>query len=177
MLWGIAAWRRGLLEGNPRLLDRVMILGVVIWVAALLLGNGQAATIPLAFAYGAALLRWNPHAPWIAAGGQMALTNYLTQSIVFGFVFYGYGLGRFGTMGVGVTLLAGAIFYCIQLAWSRWWLRRFRSGRSSGCGVRFRTSDGSHSCARTLRNNILIQSDREESRHGSRGKLAVSNKG
>jgi len=90
--------------------------------------NEQITTIPLALAYGAAILLWNPHAPHVGAAGQMALTNYLIQSMVLGFVFYGYGLGLFARLGVGVTLAGGIVFYCAQLAGSRWWLRRFYSG-------------------------------------------------
>ena len=58
----------------------------------------------------------------------MALTNYMLQSIVFGFVFYSYGLGWFASVGVGAALVGGLVFYLTQLAWSRWWLRRFYFG-------------------------------------------------
>lgn len=58
----------------------------------------------------------------------MALTNYLLQSIFFGFVFYSYGLGWFARLGIGITLAGGLAFYCAQLAWSRWWLQRFCFG-------------------------------------------------
>ena len=128
MLWGVAAWRRGFLEGNQRLWRWVMILGAAIGITGLSLRSEQVATIPLALAYGAALLLWNPHAPWVAAAGQMALTNYLLQSVIFGFVFYNYGLGWFARLGVGITLVGGVVIYCAQLAWSRWWLRRFYFG-------------------------------------------------
>jgi uncharacterized protein len=128
MLWGVAAWRSGFLEGDRRLWWLIMGVGAPIGLAGSLAGNGEIATVPLALAYGAAVLLWNLHAPWIAAAGQMALTNYLLQSIIFGFVFYSYGLALFGTWGSGLTLFTGAVFYTIQSAASRWWLGRFYFG-------------------------------------------------
>ncbi|MFL6446285.1 MAG: DUF418 domain-containing protein [Bryobacteraceae bacterium] len=128
MLWGVAAWRRGLLEDHGRLWRWILSAGAAIGVVGLRLRYEEAAAISLAFAYAAALLLWNPHAPSIAAVGQMALSNYLLQSIVCGFAFYGYGLGLFGRVGIGLTLAGGIALYCTQCAASRWWLRRFYFG-------------------------------------------------
>jgi protein-S-isoprenylcysteine O-methyltransferase Ste14 len=94
----------------------------------ILTGDDRIGTIPLALAYFAAILLWNPPMPWVAAAGRMALTNYLLQFVVFGFIFYGYGLGQFGSWGVGLTCAAGLVFYCAQLAASHWWLQRFHFG-------------------------------------------------
>lgn len=64
----------------------------------------------------------------LAATGRMALTNYVAQSVLCTFVFYGHGLGLFeqveavGQMGVVLAV------WTVQLAWSPWWLRRFRFG-------------------------------------------------
>lgn len=60
--------------------------------------------------------------------GRTALSNYLLQSALAGFFFYGYGLGYFGTLNLtGVVGVALAIC-TVQLIWPRWWLRRFRFG-------------------------------------------------
>ena len=128
MLWGVAAWRRGLLQSNRRLWRWVVVLGAVIGCAGLVLDIDEVSAIPLALAYGGGLLLWNPRASAVAAAGQMALTNYLLQSVVFGFVFYGYGLGWFARIGVAAAMVGGMIFYCVQLAWSAWWLRRYCFG-------------------------------------------------
>mgnify|MGYP002777065445 CR=1 FL=1 len=64
----------------------------------------------------------------LAPAGRMALTNYLMQSVICAFIFYGYGLGLFGQIGrtgqVGIVL---AVFIA-QVAFSHWWLARFRYG-------------------------------------------------
>jgi len=63
-----------------------------------------------------------------AAVGRMALSNYLLHSIILTTVFYGYGLGlygsisRFGQMGFVVAVIV------LQLLLSPWWLARYRFG-------------------------------------------------
>ncbi len=63
-----------------------------------------------------------------AAVGRTALTNYLLQSALAGFIFYSYGLGWFGTLGPGGTAGVAIAICAVQLACSRWWLERFRFG-------------------------------------------------
>ena len=64
----------------------------------------------------------------MAAAGQMALTTYLTQSIVCTLLFYSYGLGWYGSVGFTGMFLITVILYPIQMAVSTWWLSRFRYG-------------------------------------------------
>ncbi|ULU24980.1 DUF418 domain-containing protein [Dyella terrae] len=60
--------------------------------------------------------------------GRMAFTNYLLQSVIFSWVFFGYGLGYFGRFGLAGTLLFGTVVYGSQMVFSVWWLRRYRFG-------------------------------------------------
>jgi uncharacterized protein len=61
--------------------------------------------------------------------GRMALSNYLLQTVLASFVFYGWGLGLWGRAGpIAETLLALALFVFVELPLSRWWLGRFRWG-------------------------------------------------
>jgi uncharacterized protein len=60
--------------------------------------------------------------------GRMALTNYLTQSMICTFIFYGYGLGWFGKVGATYGILIALGLFSIQLYWSRWWLARYNWG-------------------------------------------------
>ena len=77
-----------------------------------------------------------------AAVGQTALTNYLLQTVLCTTIFYGHGLGWFGSVDrVGqMGVVAGV--WALQLIASPLWLRRFRFGpaewawRSLTYGVR-----------------------------------------
>jgi uncharacterized protein len=64
----------------------------------------------------------------LAATGRMALTTYLTQSIVCTLLFYSYGLGWYGTVGFTGMFLITLILFACQMAASTWWLARFRYG-------------------------------------------------
>lgn len=64
----------------------------------------------------------------LAAGGRMALTNYIGQSLIGTFVMYGWGLGRFATWSGTERLLFVLVVFMAQLALSRLWLSRFRFG-------------------------------------------------
>ncbi|MFJ2440643.1 MULTISPECIES: DUF418 domain-containing protein [unclassified Streptomyces] len=88
----------------------------------------------LTAAYVATLLRFFRTTPGarlaevLARPGRMALTNYLSQSLLCVLIFTGVGLGLVGRVPyAGVIGIALAI-YSVQLAWSAWWMRRFRMG-------------------------------------------------
>ena len=64
----------------------------------------------------------------LAAVGRMALSNYLTHSIVCSTLFYGYGFGLFGTINrTGLAAIVLAI-WTFQLIVSPIWLKYFRFG-------------------------------------------------
>ena len=65
---------------------------------------------------------------WIAPVGRMALTNYLMQSIIATFIFYGHGLGLFGTVGRAAQWPFIIGIWVLQILYSRWWLKRFKFG-------------------------------------------------
>ncbi len=64
----------------------------------------------------------------LAPAGRMALTNYLTQSLVCALVFTAYGLGWMGRVSPAGCVLIASILFAVQLAASRLWLRRFSYG-------------------------------------------------
>ena len=63
-----------------------------------------------------------------AAVGQTALTNYLLQTVLCTLVFYGHGLGWFGSVDRVGQLGVVAAVWTVQLVASPLWLRRFRFG-------------------------------------------------
>lgn len=64
----------------------------------------------------------------LALVGRMPLTNYLMHSVVFALLFYGYGLGLFYRIGPALSLPIAFTLYGIQVAYSNWWMKRFRFG-------------------------------------------------
>jgi uncharacterized protein len=88
----------------------------------------------LCFAYVLGILlllqdeRWRQRLTPLAAVGRMALTNYLTHSILFTTIANGYGLGLYGRVGPAAGLVMALALYAVQVVLSNWWLRRFRFG-------------------------------------------------
>ena len=63
----------------------------------------------------------------LAPAGRMALTHYLLQSVVSALIFFGGGLGLWG-LSRSLQLLYVVLFFALQVAFSHWWLARFRYG-------------------------------------------------
>src|SRR5437016_5241722 len=71
---------------------------------------------------------WRRLLALLAPVGRMALTNYLMQTVISVFIFYGYGFGQFGRLGATkATLIALAIFL-FQILMSALWLKYFSYG-------------------------------------------------
>jgi uncharacterized protein len=136
MLWGAAAWRSGVVRepGEHRMgMRRGVVAGGVLGIVASSLGVDWIASLLIAFTYVSVTLLVltrdrASRLPGFAAVGRMALTNYLMQSVILGFVFYGYGLGLFGRLGAAWGAFIAIMLYATQLLFSRFWLRRFRFG-------------------------------------------------
>jgi uncharacterized protein len=71
---------------------------------------------------------WQPRLNLLASVGRMAITNYLLQTVICTLLFYGYGLGFYGKIGVAGGILLTTLIYSIQIPVSVWWLKRFRFG-------------------------------------------------
>jgi uncharacterized protein len=101
------------------------------------LGGAQSLLPPLAalttaVAYAAALLLLLRTPPGAAVGrvlapmGRMALTNYLTATVLFLTVGTALGIDSFDDAPAIAGLTVGILV--VQALWSRWWLARFRYG-------------------------------------------------
>ena len=90
--------------------------------------------LPLAFVYLSMLILWGDgdRLPWLQTRlqevGRLALSNYLLQSILCGFIFFGFGLGLYGKLPPAATLAVVLVVWIVQIVVSRWWLTRFRLG-------------------------------------------------
>ncbi len=149
MLCGVAAWRGGVFADSPKQrvwLKRFCLMagilgalttGAQLWAKetgqplhGILNWFAPYDAVLLAGAYGAGLWLWlTAHqSRWLGAGGRMALSNYLMQSVIFSLLFYGFGLGWFGKAGSAVAALLGVTVFVAQLCVSLWWLRRYQFG-------------------------------------------------
>ena len=124
----------------------LLMSGIYAWSAT----NGQPwgltvhsllyamSVIPLAFCYVAAFCllyvkniehrQLSAFFTMLAAPGRMALTNYISQSLIGILLFYGLGFGlgtQFGLIYIELTALS--VFF-VQIVLSRLWLRYFRFG-------------------------------------------------
>lgn len=152
MLIGVALYRTGVVTGerSPAFYRRAVVRGLAIGLplsaggfalvaasdfspAVALAGAvpNTLATFPLAFAYLGLIALWNGRAAtWlhhrVRAAGRMALTNYLTQTIlgviVLRTLFDPDDLTR-SWLAVFIVVV-----WALQLAWSGPWLARFRYG-------------------------------------------------
>lgn len=133
-LLGVFAWRTGILRNPPRRLLSIGAPCIGLGAALILAGAEPLGTILLALGYGAAIIgianleSGKKLLGWAAPLGRMAFTNYLAQSLIFGWIFYGYGLGLFGRLGVTEALAIGLAVYAGQVLFSAWWLSRYRYG-------------------------------------------------
>jgi uncharacterized protein len=149
-LFGALVWRCGILRRasqHRRLLFGVAVGGVLIGAALTLAAEGYApfgwrareaierlGGVILASGYAAAVIglvsvpAGQRMLAWAAPVGRMAFTNYLAQSLILGWIFYGYGLGLFGRSSVATALTIGVVVYAAEAAVSAWWLGRYRYG-------------------------------------------------
>ena len=152
MLIGVALYRTGVITGarSPDFYRRVAVLGFGIglplsiggftWMAAndfsadvAIVGAipNTLATLPLALAYLSLIALWNLRSQTllhrrIHAVGRMALTNYLTQTIIGVIVLR--TLFEPDDLNRSWILLFIVAVWVVQLAWSQPWLDRFRYG-------------------------------------------------
>jgi len=64
----------------------------------------------------------------LAPLGRMALSNYISHSIICPLIFYGYGLGLYGETDPTFGLLLTIVIYLSQIRLSQWWLKRYQYG-------------------------------------------------
>ena len=91
----------------------------------------QQATLPALYAAIVVLLHWKAPRGWfakLAPLGKMGLTTYLVQSAFGVFVFYGFGLGMLGKIGVATCVALGIAFFFVQALAAHAWLRYFNMG-------------------------------------------------
>ena len=72
---------------------------------------------------------WKAIPAALAPVGQMAFTNYLTQSLIMTAIFYGgRGLSLHGKVDRPGLAAITVTIWIVQILWSRWWMDRFAMG-------------------------------------------------
>ncbi|MDQ1923393.1 DUF418 domain-containing protein [Massilia pseudoviolaceinigra] len=130
LLWGWAALRDAInpMAGAPL----AALVSMLVEVAGPLLAAGYVAALMCASERVVATL-----ARCFAAVGRMALTNYLTQSVVCGFLLQGAGLGLGAVLSHGALVGVCALIMIGQVLLSRWWMRRHAQGPVEALWRRF----------------------------------------
>jgi len=153
-LLGVLAWRTGVFrdpEQHRRVFIGAAVLGLVLGLGIELLelpdsGSSWRVLAPvvsalitlgpvvLAIGYGATCIALYTFVGidrllgLLGPLGRMAFSNYLAQSLIFTWIFFGYGLGRFGRLSPSQAMWIGMAVYLGQVLVSRWWLKRYRFG-------------------------------------------------
>jgi len=86
----------------------------------------------LILAYAAIIILATRRGGWlvdrIAAAGRAAFTNYLGTSILMTGLFYGWGVGLYGSLSRAELWIPVIVMWIVMLAWSKPWLDRFAYG-------------------------------------------------
>jgi uncharacterized protein len=134
--WAIAVGVLG--NGTAMLIEQLQHANVLgpdsYWVHA----NApveEAGILALAFGYLIVLVllfhrsaTWCRRLGYLAPVGRMALTNYLTHSVLYFVLFTGVGFGLYGVVGPALCVGLAFVIFAAQMAFSRWWLGRYRFG-------------------------------------------------
>ena len=155
MLLGMALYKSGFLEGRlpARTYGGVAAVSMVLGLALSTYGVTQVEAVAFAMpqraaadvwnyvgaifasiGYAAALLLLVKHDVLpalrrrLAAVGQMALSNYLFQSIATAIIFLGWGFGFAGRLDYAEQLVVVAAIWIVQLVIAPLWLAHFRFG-------------------------------------------------
>jgi uncharacterized protein len=155
MLLGMVFYRSGILTGarSPAFYRRMAVLGyglglpltaLALWmfftrfdfifmirfgfplmnISGPLVGAGHVALLCLVWKEG----RFGAWQQRLMAVGRLAFTNYLSQTLLCGLLFFGFGLGMYGSLNRPLLLAVTVAIWVWQLWFSSWWLARFRFG-------------------------------------------------
>lgn len=64
----------------------------------------------------------------VAFVGMMSLSNYLTQTLFYTVVFYGFGFAMIGKLHLQWVVPIAVCLFTLQIFISLWWMKRFRFG-------------------------------------------------
>jgi uncharacterized protein len=102
------------------------------WTAGLLAGEYAKHALALFYICLVVLLlrmpAWRVLLRPLAGVGRMALSNYLLHDVISTILFFGYGFGLYGKLGMAAGESVAVAACAAMMAISSWWLRRFAFG-------------------------------------------------
>lgn len=102
------------------------------WESATCLFSAASLAIAMFYAIKFAFLyhdnKWRKRLSVFREYGRMALTNYLSQTIINVLIFNGIGLGLGGKTGPSIYLLWFFFLVFLQIIFSKWWLGKYQFG-------------------------------------------------
>jgi uncharacterized protein len=106
------------------------------WDYAIYLGRipNNIATPFMAIAYASLVMMWSQSSfctklqQQLQQLGKMALTGYLLQSVLCGFIFYGYGFCFYGTLNRAWQMLIVVLIGAFLLNFASFWMKKFKYG-------------------------------------------------
>lgn len=60
--------------------------------------------------------------------GKMSLSNYILQSMLGSWIYYGYGLGLYKYTSSTYCIMIGIILAILQCGFSKWWMEKYKRG-------------------------------------------------
>ncbi|MCW8877539.1 MAG: DUF418 domain-containing protein [Kangiellaceae bacterium] len=153
MMLGIAMYRIGLFE-NKFNLKFIAIYCLIIGVVVSVIGSTQyinsgysfavfrtslslsfyLGTLVLALAYLILCLIWSQSQfaeklqTVLQNMGRAALSVYISQNFIAAFIFYGWGLGLYASLGRAEIMLVTLLILALQVAFFNWWINQFGIG-------------------------------------------------
>jgi uncharacterized protein len=135
--WGLGA---GLVTGSIVMVMSQLFMRKIInpeampWLGYVMPIVRQIAELGFASVYVAGFTLLFQRAFWqrllvvLAPVGRMAVSNYLSQTVISLVIFYGYGFGLVGKLSPAQCMALAVGIFCIQIGLSHLWLARFRFG-------------------------------------------------
>ena len=71
---------------------------------------------------------WETRLSFFAPYGRMALSNYIMQSVIGSFIFFGWGLGYLGQIRFLYLFVMALVLIVLQTLFSKYWLKKFKYG-------------------------------------------------
>ncbi|HWU89786.1 MAG TPA: DUF418 domain-containing protein [Kofleriaceae bacterium] len=132
--WGGAIAAVSTALGVLEVLDVIPLADAGLWGRLVSRAIDQIGLLAMTVTYVGIVVLLMQRAAWrralrvVAPVGRMPLTTYFSQSLICTFLFYGWGLGWAGSVGVAGCLGLALAIFSVQIAICHVWLRYFRFG-------------------------------------------------